>query len=197
MQTGSLTAGLADLALAAAQQAVRQYLDQEITYVAGDVAILDGNGKPWVRLPERPVRSVISVEEGDGTASDFATVDADDFVVRRSILYRVDGAVWTVGNVNLRVTYNHGWDVGQIDSDSDSDYSNTNNVPADIILATLSAARRMYEGLGTTADTSDIVQETMGSYSYTRDSKAVQSGAVELIPAERMILNRYRMPGVK
>jgi len=190
----SLTAALADLALAAGQAAVRKYLDQEITFVADDVILLDGFGKPWLRLPERPVRAVTLVEEGDGTTADFETVDADDYVVRRSLLFRVDGTGWAPGNVNVRVTYDHGWDVGEVDSDSDSDFDHP-NVPADIVLATLSAARRMYEHMGDEPQATDIIQESIGGYSYTLSSEARKSAGVDLLAAEKIILDRYRAVG--
>lgn len=192
--TSALNAGLADLTLAAAQASVRKYLDQEITFVSGDIVLLDGNGKPWLRLPERPVRAVTTVEEGDGTTADFEAVEAVDYVLRRSILYRVDGGSWTPGNVNIRVTYDHGWDVGEVDSDSDSDFDSP-NVPGDIVLATLSAARRLYENTGTGGSSGDIVQETIGSYSYTLSSEARRAGGVGLIDAEKLIIERYRFGG--
>jgi len=192
--TSALNAGLADLTLAAAQASVRKYLDQEITFVSGDIVLLDGNGKPWLRLPERPVRAVTTVEEGDGTTADFEAVEAVDYVLRRSILYRVDGGYWTPGNVNIRVTYDHGWDVGEVDSDSDSDFDSP-NVPGDIVLATLSAARRLYENTGTGGSSGDIVQETIGSYSYTLSSEARRAGGVGLIDAEKLIIERYRFGG--
>lgn len=197
----SLSAALADLALAAAQDAVRKYIDQVITLVTNDVAYIDGYGKPWLRLPERPVRSVALVEEGDATGGGtFETVPAADYRLRRSLLFRTDGAVWIPGNVNYRVTYTHGYDVGEIDSDSDSDFDAL-HVPAYISLVTLNAARRIYDGLGSSdgfGNAENIKQETIGSYSYTLSSSAEQLGAaagVELLSAEKAILDRYNVKG--
>lgn len=197
----SLNTALADLALAAAQAAVRGYLDQEITFHQDRVEVLDGFGKPWLRLRERPVRSVLKVEEGDGTLADFTTLAAVNYVVRRSLLIRVDGAVWLPGNVNIRVTYSSGYDSGTVDSDtSDSDYDPL-HVPADITLVTLNAARRMYSTLGTSDGVSkagNIKQETIGAYSYTLSTISEQVGAaagVELLLAEKAVLDRYLIEG--
>lgn len=191
-------AARADLALAAAQASVRKYLDQEITYVASEVAVLDGSGKPWLRLPERPVRGVTLVEEGDGTSDDWEATDTADYVLRRSIIYKVDGSIWTAGNVNVRVTYSHGWNIavaGTVDSESDSDYTGF-AVPADIVLATLNVARRIYTSSGTEIDGGTLEAETIGAYSYSRGSESAKAGGVELVDAEKMILDRYRFQGV-
>jgi len=197
----ALNTALADLALQAAQAAIRGYIDQTITLVTNDVEVLDGYGKPWLRLHERPVRAVSKVEEGDGTTASFVEIPTTDWVLRRSLIFRVDGGVWLPGNVNYRVTYTHGWDTGSVDSDtSDSDFDPL-HVPADISLVALNTARRLYGALGTSDGVSkagNIKQETIGAYSYTLSTVAEQVGAaagVELLLAEKMVLDRYRYEG--
>lgn len=195
--TADLSTALADLALSAAENRVRQYTDQRITVVSGDLVYLDGNGRTKLRLPERPVRSVTLVEEGTGDPV-WAAVDADDYHLRDSVLIRWDGAPWYAGEANYRVTYTHGYDVGAVDSDwSDSDYD-AQHVPADLSLATLSLARRIYENLGSEAGAGSlggIKQETIGSYSYTLSSANEAAAGVELILAEKAVLDSYRMNG--
>lgn len=194
--TTALNTALADLALSAAEQRVRNYIDQQITLVSGDVAYLDGNGRYKLRLPERPVRTVTLVEEGFA-GPDWETLTSDAYHLRGSILIRWDGARWLPGQANIRVTYTHGYDVGAIDSDySDSDFD-AQHVPADLSLATLSLARRVYESLGAASDTTlgGIKQETIGAYSYTLSEAVEASAGVELIQAERFVLEAYKMNG--
>ncbi len=196
VESSTLNTALADLSVSASQQRIRKYLDQAITYVANDVVYLDGNGKTKIRLPERPVRRLILVEEGFGDT--FTTISTDAYTLRGSMLIRWDGASWCFGEANLRVTYDHGWNVGQIDSDtSDSDYdTSVNNIPADLSLVALSLARRMYESMGETESmTGDIKQETIGAYSYTLSTAAEAAAGVQLVTAEKAVLDAYKYRG--
>lgn len=192
-----LDTALANLALSAAEQRIRNYTDQQITYLANDLVYLDGNGRRKLRLPERPVVSVISVEEGSGDPV-WTVLDADNYHLRGSVLIRWDGSVWNAGEANVRVTYHHGWLTSAIgvDSDiSDSDFT-AGYIPADLSLATLSMARRVYEDLGTSGGTlGDIKQETIGSYSYTLSTVNEAAGGVELTLPERAVLDSYKMNG--
>lgn len=180
---GSLTPELASLAVNAAQATVRNYLQQEITYNSETIR-LDGTGKSLLRLPQRPVREVASVTES-GTS---LTV-VDDYLRDRSFLVRVD-CFWVKGVRNVEVQYGHGWDVSDL-SDSQSDYI---PVPADIILATLSAARRFYQQQGTTS-TGSVISEKMGDYSYRLSDEAQQAAGNDLITAEKAVLDWYKVGG--
>lgn len=189
----------ANLAVAAAQQAIRKYLSQELTYHAGDVVYLDGNGRKKIRLPERPVIQVTKVEEGSGDPT-WTELDSDAYLLREDILIRWDGDVWRFGEALLRVTYDHGWHVGSLDSDiSDSDFdTGLNSLPADISLVALSAARRSYDNLGAASGAGtagQIKQETIGAYSYTLSSAAEKAAGVALLGAEKDVLNNYREEG--
>lgn len=210
--TTALNAALADLAVAAAQAKVRRFLNQEITYHAADVLYMDGNGTRRIRLPERPVRNVALVEEGISDSTwmslvdpiwqnlveppTWVTLDSSFYHVRGAVLVRWDGLMWRSGYANLRVTYDHGYDVGAIDSDtSDSDY-NAPHVPADISMVTLALARRMYADMGATAAMAGSVkQETIGSYSYTLTDAAEKAAGVDLVYAEKSVLEAYRIKG--
>lgn len=195
--TSALSTALADLALSAAEQTVRKYIDQHITLVSGDLVYLDGNGRRKLRLPERPVRAVTLVEEGSGDPV-WTALDSDNYHLRGSVLIRWDGGVWLPGEANIRVTYTHGYDVGAVDSDfSDSDYD-SQHVPADLSLATLSLARRVYENLGAEADAAavgGIKGETIGAYSYQLSTAAEEAAGVSLIQAEKFVLDAYKMNG--
>lgn len=190
--SGTLVVDLAELSVAASQQKVRQYLDQEITYHANDVAYLDGSGRGKMRLPERPVRAVDLVEEKSGTAT-WQTLAAENYLLRGSILIRMDDLAWTAGEANVRVTYDHGWDVGAMDSDPLTDQL---FVPADISLVALTLARRMYEAMGEEAILlGDVKQETIGAYSFTLSAAAEKAAGVNLVIAERSVLDSYKMKG--
>lgn len=184
----SLDAALASLAISAAQAVVRNYLGQTITHVTDDDVFLDGTGKPWLRLPQRPVISVESVTE-NGTS-----VSTDDYLLRDAYLLRADRhSRWCMGNRNIEVVYTHGYDTAALDSDtSDSDFDAT-HVPADISLVALILARRFYEK-AQTGEQGILRSETIGSYSYTLESSAAGS---EMLDAERAVLDSYRVEGYR
>lgn len=199
----TLDLATANLATKAAQQKVRQYLNQVITYVTGDVVLLDGNGKFRIRLPERPIRKITLIEE-EGSNDEWDEVAATDYRLkdaRYGIVVRQDGVSWPAGYANIRVTYDHGWNTNPvIDSDmSDSDFdTDLNALPADISLVTLSLARRMYENMGSAAGAGtagNIKQETIGAYSYTLSAAAEKAAGVDLVFAEKSVLDSYRMEG--
>lgn len=189
VELASLDNALSALAVASAQASVRKYLDQEITYVASDERLVDGTGTRILRLHERPVRGVNLVEDSDGN-----TVDATTYVLRRNQLIFLDAeTVWEKGLANYTVTYSHGWNTGQVDSDSDSDFE-TLSVPADIVLVTLALARRVYQHGGEDAQ-GELKSESIGDYSYTLADDAEQVAGVKLNAAEQAVLDRYRVGG--
>lgn len=185
VDSASLDTALANLSVQAAQSVVRNYLGQELTLHVDDVAYLDGTGKPWIRLPERPVISVASVTlDGD-------TVGPTEYLLRRSLLIRTDRGSWTIGNVNVVVTYTHGYQTAVLDSDtSDSDFD-VNHIPPDISLVALILARRSYER-SISGEQGTIKSETIGTYSYTL---ADQAGVSEMTDAERSVLDAYLVKG--
>ena len=200
---GSLSAALGQLSINAAMASVRKYLDQEITWHANDAVQLDGTGTDALRLPQRPVVSVAEVKL-DGTV-----IAATEYFRRGSILYLPSSwpyissgrTRWNRGRGNIFVTYSHGYCV---ETPTDSDFSDSagdfaggcsgETVPADIILVTLSAARRGFETAGQ-EDTSALGGETIGSYSYTLLAEKIAS-ATELVLAERRVLAGYRIKKV-
>lgn len=183
METDGLSEPIARLAVAAAQASVRKYVDQEITLVEDDVLGADGTATAVLRLPERPVRAVASVQANGAEVTAFTR--------RRSLLIRTDGKVWPRGRGNVEVTYSHGWDVGAdlLDSDSDSDSAgDLLTVPADIVLVTLCVARRAYQSAGID-DPAAVVSETVGAYASTFTPVA------ELVKLEERALRRYKIVG--
>lgn len=176
----------AQLALDAAQAAVRRYLDQDITLVIDDVEVHDGRGKGRIRLRQRPVREVTEV------VVDGVPLDGDLWAVRNHMVELVDyydAFPWGRGNVVI--TYSHGWD-----TELSYEYEIDEMVPADIRWATLSASRRTYLDFGEDEGTGAVQSETIGAYSYQTASELRQAAAAagtDLYPPELAILDRYRV----
>ena len=167
------------IALDAGCEAVRSYTGQTINYVEDDVEEHDGKGTRAVRLDERPIRDITSVEV-DGVA-----LDADVLSIRKSFVRRKD-AVFPVGLGNIVVTYSHGWDAIPDDSAGDDLL-----VPADLRLVALLSAKRVYSAVGMIEGTP--TGETIGSYSYSLSSAAIVQSAAELFDAEKNVLEHYRI----
>ena len=172
---------LAALALDAACQTVRSYLDRQINSAESTVAI-DGSGTDTVLLPEWPVSAVEAVSV-DGEALAETDDDGEDNwrLGTAGMLHRVGRLrIWPAGRGNIEVTYTHGF--GGADPAYDED-----DVPADIRLVAMLVAKRVYAGAGATAT---LKQETIGNYSYTLgDAEATTGG---LTDGEMRALSRYR-----
>lgn len=170
--------------------AVRSYLGQDVNLVSNDIVYLDGPGYPWatIRLKERPVRAVDSVSYAYWSASGVQEqlLTANTYRCDTDgILELVDGTYWMNGIKNIKVQYDHGWDIVVT--------SGGIAVPADIRLVALSCARRVYTSLGEVDDAGAFRQETMGTYSYSTGGRAAATSAAELLPAETAVLDRYRI----
>lgn len=178
---------LATLSLNAAMASVRKFVGQEITFRADDEVELDGTGKDSLLLPQRPVRKLTTVTE-DGGDVDLATLLLrDDMLFKRSS-WTTWGTTWSYGRGNVKVKYDHGWDVGDETSSAGGDPEF--QVPADIVLITLGVGRRAYNDGGEFAD--DVAGETIGNYSYTEAATAAVLEAAKLLGGEKMILEMYR-----
>jgi hypothetical protein len=181
------------IALDSACDIVRSYLGQRVNFVEDDEELVDGSGREGIRLRQRPVRVVTSVVEDD-----VALVENDDYILRRSILWRRSGDSWSAGEwsqgrANIAVTYDHGYDItGTIDL----------AVPADIRLAALMSSRRILKAVSNTAMPVGVKSgETIGDYSYEladlpEDVASAVAAAGALLPAEENLLDRYRFLGV-
>lgn len=172
-----------ELALAAAQQAVRKYVDQELTYVEDDLEVRDGNDSRKIRLRQRPVRAVTEVAiDGDVLAE-------DSYVVRGAVVTLVD-QVFTRGIANVEITYDHGWDLAGDEASSGDDADDDCPFPADIQLVTLSVARRYMQRWGSSGLEGEIMMETIGDYSYTLHPDKRHNDH-DLLRYEAAVLERY------
>lgn len=172
----------AELAIGSAQQIVRKYLDQDVTFVAEDVEVHDGGARRLLRLRQRPVRGVISLTI-DG-AEFFENVD---FELRGSTLRLTWWDYFPYGSGNVVVEYDHGWDAFE-DSTTGYEYE---PVPDDLKLVTLAIAKRKYLGMDDQDETK--VSETIGQYSYTRGNNSAELKDVTF--SEAAVLDRYVVRG--
>ena len=173
------------IALDAACDAVRSYLGQDINLVEDDVEWHSGHGylHDRIRLRQRPIVEVTEVREDVVAGSTGTVLDPANYNVRDSFIVRIDASYWLSGNDNIKVTYDHGWVVPPV--------SATASVPADVRLVALSAARRVYSGVGVT-DAAGFGGERIGDYEYT-NPKGTATSAAELLMAEMDVLDRYRI----
>ena len=185
------------LALDAACQMVRDYLEQTVNLVRDDIELHDGTGREGLLLKELPVIEVTLVEE-DGVA----LVVEDDYVVwpGGGILWRNGGQTipsqWSKGRQNVEVIYDHGWAVSEGDVVETSEGIEVDRVPSSIRLAALEAAARIVRAPSLAAVASGITGETLGAYSYTASLGAVNAViAGGLLPEERITLDRYKPGG--
>lgn len=92
-------ADVAEFALAVASAKVRTYTRQTISLVVDDAVDLGPTYSDELRLPQRPVLSVSSIEV------DGVVLDSGSYRLRGDVL--VSRCGWSAGAV---VTYTHGWD---------------------------------------------------------------------------------------
>jgi hypothetical protein len=93
-----------------ASDVVRRYTGQLFDFIEDDVVYLHGSGTRSLQLPQCPVYEVSLVENLDETGTVVTNPSTFRFRVDASagLMYRQDDD-WTVGNMNWRVTYTHGY----------------------------------------------------------------------------------------
>lgn len=180
----------ADMAVAAASDAIRSYTRQHLSLVTGDTVILDaiatvssgigagygsasvGGSSPGygsygfvqtLQLPEAPVVAVSAISI-DGTA-----LGSSDYYWNASgLLWRPYGFVWGYQSHAVVVTYDHGFDP----------------VPQDIRGVCLSAAARLF------VNPVGQEKEMIGNYSTQYSTPTTVVGLLE--EGEKYELDRYR-----
>lgn len=194
----TVTTDSAVIAIDAACEVVRGYINQTINLVEDDEVFLDGTGRPGLLLPELPVVSIAEVTTYDRNGEDETSlIEGTDFKVGGSgILWRIasssagsPGYRWPPGHANILVVYTHGWAVTDLGSGTGTD--TTDGVPSDIRRIALGIAARDYT-MGAKVS-AGIRSETISatSYSYTLGTDA-GSGSGGLQAGEQRILDRYR-----
>lgn len=159
----------AEIDLDAACDEIRDYLNQTIDLVTGDVITLYGTDSRAMLLPELPIVAVTSVILA-ATVSSPAVAVTDYTVDQYGILWRDAPYFWPRGN-KYTVTYSHG-------------YAPV-NVPSLLKVAAFKLAR-----LGSTGGT--VKQESTGPFSVTYESAESQDTILGNL--ERRIVKRVPVP---
>lgn len=186
---GDLNAAQAAYALVMASAEVRNYTEQRIDEVAGDVVTIEPLGGRLLQLPELPVTAVTEVTE---------TIDGEATVLVIDVDYAVEfGPGGRIGRIRrlgtswpnvtelhvaatVTVDYDHGY---ALPASGDS----AGDVPQAIISEVVRIANR---GM---SNPNSLRQESIGRYSYTSGAEApgyyiCRSGRRALLP--------YRGPGL-
>jgi len=171
-------------AITEASKVIRNYCQQELDLVEGDVYTFDVPLARWnLLLPELPVVSVETVVE-DGEA---LTVTDDYILAHHGQLIRV-GRRWKPGWQIVTVTYDHGY----------------STIPDDIVgVATRAAARIFQAGLraADSAAVPGVTGKSLGDYSVQYSAEGTEgvmgvSAARMLLLSEKDILDNYRLRGL-
>lgn len=161
---------LLDAATAVVQAAAGQLIEQD----TNDTVTLDGNDGTILQLPQIPVTSVASVTV-DGTA----LVSGDEFLWNgpQGLLYRTSdgawsrwGTTWGTKPQSIVVVYTHGYAA----------------IPADVTAVTVEVAARAWS-----TPAGAVRQESIGSYSVTYDTRALEAAGLALTATERTIVARF------
>ena len=158
------------MVLSIGSSAVRDYLQQQLSAVAGDVFVTDLIDNE-VFLPEFPVTAVTLVETFDGTV--WTTADPKTYTVskRLGIISTVpySGVIWPTKPETWRVTYSHGFSA----------------IPDGLVGVCLGVAARIY------ATQDGIDSERVGGYQVK-----YQSDPEGFSPLQMKIMARYVNPRI-
>lgn len=181
------TSDMATIALDAACQTVRDYLQQEVNFEDADGVTLNGTGTNVFLLPELPIVELIQVSTFDLDGEE-TVLDASDYRLGScGDVWRV-GDVWPRGISNIGVVYSHGYDIDPTASGQGSGEESAPDMPSSIRLVALQVASRVF--VAGTVSVGGLASENIGQYSYTLGSTTAGS---ELTPGEMSVLNRYRI----
>lgn len=160
---------------------IREYVEQEIDYVADEAIVLNGplNTRSLL-LPQIPVVSVSSITENDELL-----VAGDDYILDPGdgIVYRV-GRSWTWGIQNIDVVYSHGYET----------------IPNSLVGVCARAASRLFQAGLKAADVDGIpgvASKSLGDFSVsyaveTGEGTTGASSARVLLYSEKDILDKFK-----
>lgn len=163
--------------LEAASAAVRRYTGQQFTRSATTERLRVGRNDR-LRLPQRPVNAVTTVETPTGIGLAEGSTWVFDGIDELWFSCRPWVGLWYPPGVPadvVDVTYDHGYD----------------ETPADVVAVVCGIVLRAY---GSPSEQGGIVQESITNYSYGRGSVGA-AGAVGLLPDEKRALDVFRRVG--
>lgn len=156
------------LLLEGASGAVRTYTGQEIT-VGETTARLTVN-RGVVRLPQRPVSAVDTVEDTNGNPVTFTWLGDDRVQVPANVPDSWAWVPWSNGITAVDVTYTHGYEV----------------VPAEIVDLVCEKVRRVLEG-----QAANVTSVALGDASMSFGTIGA-AGIAGFFPDEKALLDKYR-----
>lgn len=163
----------ATVLLGDASAAVRAYTGQEFDQSVTTDRLRVRSGH--VRLPQRPITAVASVDDVNGNEVSFTWDQGDRVEITTSVLNDWEIVPRTSPLTYVDVTYTHGY----------------SSVPADIVAVVCQVAGRAF---GRNPEQSGVTQVAVGDASQTFGSVSA-SGGVGMLPDERAVLDRYRRVG--
>lgn len=161
--------------LAGASARVRSYTGQQFELTTTTDRVRARSGR--LRLPQRPVVAVSALADMNGNDIMFTWHAGNDILMGTSgypVRHPIEDA-WYRHHDWVDVTYTHGY----------------TDIPADVVEVVCQIALRAF---GTPSETAGIVQESIGSYSYSVGPVAA-AGATGLLNEERAALDPYRRIG--
>jgi hypothetical protein len=165
--------GRVDALLRDASAAVRRYTGQDITEATSTTSVRVRGG--WLRLPQRPVTAVTTVESATGDSVVFDWGGGEEVWVGATTTWDPATLIWPSRlPTRVSVTYTHGYA----------------EIPDDIVAVVCAVALR---AVGVDPTDTKYQSEGIASYNYTLGAAAA-AGALGSLPAERSILDAYRRP---
>lgn len=164
-----------DALLDDASASVRAYTGQ--TFTLEETTQLLPIRNRAIKLPLRPVTEIGSVVDANGNDLSYTWIDGDVSIELASSGWINEWELNVTGGsrpAKANVTYTHGYE----------------SVPQDIIGVVCQIAGR---ALGTSSTDAGLTGETIAGYSYQQGA-AAGSGPWGMLPDEKSVLDRYRVP---
>lgn len=151
---------------------VKTETGQQFQTATSTITVRPRRGK--IRLPQRPVTTVVSVEDTNGVAVHYQFDGVGTITSSPILIANGPDEPYPLPNIPLTIEYTHGYAA----------------VPDDVKAVVVQMVGRAF---GITPDKTGVSQESIGSYSYGVGAAAAQ-GPVGLLAGERAILAKYRLP---
>jgi hypothetical protein len=165
---GQLDDDLAGIAVSGAQQAVLDYLDQQIEETEVELYLSAAGYQYRLILPNHPVTEIVECSESADTSNP-RTIDPDTIVIdpdTDNTIWQTPKTNWQRGCDNIKIKYKYGYD----------GYT----IPPTVFVVALQVAGRIYEGGPYSSDNTGGINATL------------LSGAGQLTDTEKDALEPHR-----
>lgn len=169
---------LLEVILNAISDTFDRYVGRALAKAAYTAAYLDGNGRPTLYLPNRPVVSITSIEEDDETLTEGEEYNYMLYA-EEGKLVKTEGGIWMKGPKTIKITYTAGYVVQGATPEAGE-----TALPADLWLACAMQAAREWK---------KAQQNEWGMTSKSSpDGATIQRVEAGLMKKVREILDKYR-----